>query len=857
MQLDTLIKHLEGQADGARIIRLVKAIVETDRWNSFDLFAKTTETIADAFADTGLKTERYRVQTGGEMGTGRWLIQQAADVMDATLDTVTPTEKRLADYRGNPWCAIQWACSTPAGGVICPVRVIDTWKELGRVPPNGLCGTFVLTRLSPSGKHYRWADSGAAGLICDTPVKDCPEATCWGKLGWGGLPFGTSPSRIPGIMLSEKTGGELRALIDTSNDVRLRMNVQVRHYVGGHDIVSGILPGHADPQDEVWAIAHSCEPGAIDNASGIAVCAEALAILSALIDADVIPPPIRSIRALTGFECYGFFEYLISRKRFQPPLAGVCVDCVGATPELCDNTVTWHDTLASAAGFVNALGLEALTQAFDIGHTSMRVKRAPFSSTEDTMIGDPLFGFPCPYLGSYPYRTYHSSADTPDLLSADVLRSCASGVAAYLYQLANAGSEQALTFAAQAAQETLKQIDESKDAGTVAMAVEGYRANSMRLPRWFWGGKHAHLLGELNGHAGEVRKHADARCAELPDEAGSSPRDERIPFRRVPLAPTYENVPPAVRERFQNAGVHKWTLYWADGTRTLDDIHRLACAEKGKEYELPQIVSFFEAMAEIGSVDLPARADVLTQQDLVTDIRALGITPGMDLLVHSSLSAIGYVRGGAETVVEALLEAIGPEGTLLMPSFNHKAADVYNALTTPTTNGAVPDAMWRRPDAIRSDHPTHAVAAIGPKAREWCADHVKVGVWSADSAIGRLVHNGGYILGLGVDHRTSTAYHVAEISLDPPCLEQFSLQRPVVDEAGHIRNVACMRWRESICPVSPGLLNSALDEANLQRRGKIGAATSVLVKAKDLWNMRRKHLKDVCPTCTVGPDRSW
>jgi len=223
------------------------------------------------------------------MGTGRWLIQQATDVIDATLDLVAPNRKRLASYRENPWCAIQWGCSTPTEGLTCPIRVIDTWKELDRVPQNGLRGIFVLTRLPPGGKHYRWANGGAAGLICDTPVKDCPEATCWGKFGWGGLPFGTSPSRIPGIMLSAETGCELRTLIEESNDVRLHMNVQVRHYVGNHDTVSGILRGHADPQDEVWAIAHSCEPGAIDNASGIAVCAGAMA--SALSPPDCLTAP--------------------------------------------------------------------------------------------------------------------------------------------------------------------------------------------------------------------------------------------------------------------------------------------------------------------------------------------------------------------------------------------------------------------------------------------------------------------------------------------------------------------------------------------------------------------------------------
>ena len=123
-------------------------------------------------------------------------------------------------------------------------------------------------------------------------------------------------------------------------------------------------------------------------------------------------------------------------------------------------------------------------------------------------------------------------------------------------------------------------------------------------------------------------------------------------------------------------------------------------------------------------------------------------------MVHSSLSAIGFVEGGAETVVDALLQAVGKRGTLLAPSFNHRAATVFNRLTTPTTNGAIPDALWRRAEAERSAHPTHAVAAIGPQARHYCRGHLEAGIWAADSPIGKLVHSGGYILALGTPHDT-------------------------------------------------------------------------------------------------------
>src|SRR5204862_533198 len=86
---------------------------------------------------------------------------------------------------------------------------------------------------------------------------------------------------------------------------------------------------------------------------------------------------------------------------------------------------------------------------------------------------------------------------------------------------------------------------------------------------------------------------------------------------------------------------------------------------------------------------------------LVADLQQLGLMPGVDVMVHSSLSRIGHVIGGAGTVTDALLEVIGPAGTLMMPSFNHRSARLFNPLATPTTTGAIPDAMprprWSRP----------------------------------------------------------------------------------------------------------------------------------------------------------------
>ena len=848
--LDTFLRGtvplLHRAVDSERLMDTLGRIVETDRWNTFERHAQTAAFLRQAYEDRGANATRHRIPTGGPPGSGRWIIQETWDVNDAYVDLLGAGEtERLLHYQHNPWCVIQWSAATAPDGLRCPVRVIDSWEELDRLPPFALRGTAVLTKLSPYHNAHRWAAKGAAVLLCDAPVKDCPDATQWGKFGWAGLEIDQAAARPVGFMLSTNEGIRLRAKLQEQDTLTIHACLDARRATGHHEVVSALLPGQDDPQDELWVIAHGCEPGAIDNASGVAASLEIARVLSHLITAGQLPPLKRSVRFLHGQECYGFFDYLAQERRLQPPLAGICVDCVGARPELCEGQLKWHASVPSSAAVFEDVGAAALHAALEQSTAQYTLVRRPFTSTEDTMIADPAYGFPCPYLGHFPYRGYHSSADTIDTIDPDGLQACVVGTAAYLLFLANLDSGGVTELAQWHTRNTLAKIPQLPDAPPRHAFVKAqHNATITRLRRWLWGGDRDALLVQLTACSDRIDGHAEQQA---PD-AG-----QLVPFRRVPLAPTYENVDSRLRQCFRDSHVHKWALYWADGSRTLQRIRELASAEASTEYSLEQITAFFQAMAEIGYVKLVPLPALLTRDRIMHDLRALGLHAGMDVMVHSSLSSLGFVRGGPGTVVDALLETIGPDGTLMMPSFNHRSAQVFNPMATPTTDGAIPDTMWRRPDAVRSLHATHAVAAIGPKAHAWCQDHLTNGIWAPDSPIGRLVHQGGYVLGLGVDHNTSTAYHVAETSMPAPCLDAFGSRHRIVAPDGTVQTVPGLAWRNGPCPVPPAKLSKTLDARGLQTRGQVGKAACVLVKAIDLWDVRREHLSDVCPTCTVRP----
>jgi len=844
--------------DPDRLLKDVETLVATERWNSFDRFHETTRTIVDGFRNAGARADVFRVWTGGPAGDGRWRIQSAVDVRTAGVEVVAPVRERIADYQDNPWTVVQWAAATPPEGVEGDLVIVDSLRDLDRMPRGRMRGRVVLTRTSLYHKFSCWTAHGVRAVISDAPAEGLPEATRWSKLGWGGVEIEHAAERPVALALSAAAGARLRALAAEHGVVRVRVWNDVHFYQGTHDVVSGVIPGAADPQDEVWAIAHSSEPGAVDNASGVAACIGAARLLEELFRKGALPRPKRTIRFLTGFECYGFFPYFLETPRLQPPLAGLVVDCVGVRADACDGTLPWHTSAPGSADFVDAAGYPLLDAALAAVDAGVRPAFKPFVSTEDTLLGDPGYGFPCPYLGTYPYRGYHTSADTIDLIDPDVLKAAVAVTAAYLWFLADADSRHVAELSTWTTDHVyVPAVRAAESAEQRRLQQVRADATLRRIQRWLWGGDRAELPADL---AACSRKIADAvsqgQGPETPacrSEASAVPVAGAVPFRRAALAPTYENVWPDARERFMNTGIPKWALYFADGDRTLADLQTLISAACGKAYTIEQVHEFFSAMHDIGYVELVPANELITRERLVEDLRRLGLRPGMDVMVHSSLSRIGWVKGGAETVVDALLEVLGPESTLLMPSFNHRAAEVYNPMTTPTINGAIPDAFWRRPGVVRSLHPTHAVAALGPKAEEWLRGHVEVGIWAADSPIGRLIHSGGWILGLGVDHTTSTAYHVGEVSLNVPCLDQFSAVGKIVDRDGRVRTVPSLAWRNAPCPVSPSRITEELDRRGVQRRGKVGQADCVFCRAIEVWRVRREQIRKVCPTCPVRP----
>ena len=234
----------------------------------------------------------------------------------------------------------------------------------------------------------------------------------------------------------------------------------------------------------------------------------------------------------------------------------------------------------------------------------------------------------------------------------------------------------------------------------------------------------------------------------------------------------------------------------------------------------------------------------VSRKEIVSGLARLGL-PGQTqtpkVLVHSSLSSFGYVEGGADTVIDALLDAVGPGGTVLVPTLTGNETlspanpPVFDPAHTPCWTGAIPEAFRKRPDAVRSEHPTHSVAAIGPQAAELTRGH-SLSITPCDemSPYGRLAGYGdSFVLLLGVSHQSSTLFHYIEEMAGVDYHIQAGFAKATIAIGGQEthRHVMLHKYGTPRCF---NIMEPIFVERGIQRAGQIGQATVRLVHVQGM-----------------------
>ena len=244
---------------------------------------------------------------------------------------------------------------------------------------------------------------------------------------------------------------------------------------------------------------------------------------------------------------------------------------------------------------------------------------------------------------------------------------------------------------------------------------------------------------------------------------------------------------------------------------------------------------------------------VATRRSLAADLRAIGLESGDSVLTHAALRRVGPVLGGPDTIIDAILDVIGPQGTLLGYTDWQLEDEVrddpelrddirpFDPLSSRAArdHGFFPEALRTRPGALRSGTPGASMAALGGRAAWFTADHALDYGYGPQSPLGKLVEASGKTMMLGAPRDTMTLLHHAEHLADIPDKRVIRYSAPLLVDGQTV-------WRafeefDTSDPVVAGLdddyfatIVTEYLATGAGRTGRIGEAESVLVDARGI-----------------------
>lgn len=595
MHLDAVSRTLAGHINGQRAAKTAIDLNQYDKYYTNDSFATGSTWLVDRFRQAGCAdAEVVQLPADGQTRMQDWTMPLAWQCESAVLRMIEPNDELLCSRDKEPRCVGMWSAGTP-GEVRAELHLL---QDDAPYP----AGAFVLTDKHPQEIIKRARQAMPAAFITDFVRKGYPDhRTMWingmseDPGGWGVLAHQIT---APVFVIPPALGKRLRELV-ARQPVTLAGNISGRVGPGVMTGATAVTAGERRDQ-EVVVFAHGYEAGVNDNDSGVAAIVEAATAIGELIARGALPKPKRSIRWLIVSECYGMVGfYTLKADLAKRGIVGLYLDTVGDKSRP-DYPVILHRTGAATPTYANALVKLVLDRLPADRKADYHWAYENHIPTADDMISDPMVGIASPWMGrGHEFSAWHSSDDTAVTIDPNTMYGSAFLAAVYAYFVAAADDEDASWLAEQ----MLPLMQEE-------LPTHAKPEQSDRYAFWRWAlRRHIESTAKLaDKDTTQLKIGAIAQRFEAPSTWEPKPVElenphtaRLVPVRNVWGTLTLESLPAEKNKlgspRWNSAVTNAW--YWADGTRTVEQITSIVATELGTPPR-KSLTTLFELASEAG-----------------------------------------------------------------------------------------------------------------------------------------------------------------------------------------------------------------------------------------------------------------
>lgn len=612
--LDRMIEAVLDAVDVDGVCAFARELQQIERPTDFASFAEAAAFLEERYEAAGLTAKRYGFTADGETRYHGWTAPIGFVTRDAVCEIVEPAAlaRILGDRRREPNTAVLGSGHTPPGGIVAQVVLATSAEAVARAPVAGKIVYCGAEQISPRLRAVAVA-GGAAAVVSSFASDDDPQSgfVKWHNV-WDTQPDGWMPTKpaadenLPGLCIAPRMGRYLESCL-ARGPVRLRVRVEGEYFTGELPAVVAVAAGR-DPTTVLFT-AHAFEPGLVDNASGVGVCFGAIQAARAAASRLGSPQLPRSIGAFHGQECYGVMAWhRYDAARVAAVLSHLNVDQMG----VAQAPLRVRPGLQASMDF-SPLLLREIFGKLAPRFGSRRVVFENAFSINCTVLADPaLGGVPTSqFEQDNPY--WHSGRDRPEhvALDPDAMTFALSAAATWgLFQAAADG--EACAWLLDRAEESVRHASKEGALRDTELYFR-QKARELASIAALAGGREQGRLQE-----GAKKVIEEARCL-VPHEERIEPaggtRERERSRRLFPLSSLGGS---AVANLFTPAqlqvlGSPKWSTpqlvlkSWADGTRSVAEIARLASYELDEPVSLDDALAVFDAYARQGLVDMRAK----------------------------------------------------------------------------------------------------------------------------------------------------------------------------------------------------------------------------------------------------------